>query len=64
MRRVTGIGGVFFKAEDPEKMYQWYEKHLGIKRNEDGYVAFNWREEENPGEHGLTTWSIFSKGSD
>lgn len=63
MRRVTGIGGVFFKAEDPEKMYEWYEKHLGIKRNQDGYVSFSWRDEENPGEHGLTTWSIFSKNS-
>lgn len=31
MKRVTGIGGVFFKAEDPEKLYAWYEKHLGLK---------------------------------
>ena len=31
MGRVTRLGGVFFKAEDPEKLYEWYEKHLGIK---------------------------------
>jgi hypothetical protein len=31
MGRVTGLGGVFFKAENPEKLYEWYEKHLGIK---------------------------------
>jgi hypothetical protein len=31
MKRVIGLGGVFFKAKDPEKMYQWYEKHLGIQ---------------------------------
>jgi hypothetical protein len=31
VKRVTGIGGDFFKAEDPEKLYAWYEKHLGLK---------------------------------
>ena len=60
--RVTGIGGIFFKADDPEKMYQWYEKHLGIKR-EQGYVAFAWRGEQNPDEKGITTWAIFDKKS-
>jgi len=58
MRRVTGIGGIFFKAEDPEKMYGWYEKHLGIQR-ERGFVSFAWRDDEKPEERGLTTWSIF-----
>ena len=62
MQRVTGIGGVFFKADDPEKMYQWYEKHLGIARK-DGYVGFWWREDEKPEERGMTTWSIFKKNS-
>jgi len=33
MKRVTGIGGIFFKSEDPEKLYQWYENHLGIERD-------------------------------
>lgn len=56
MGRVTGIGGVFFKAEDPEKLYAWYEKHLGITR-EHGYVAF-------PDQDGVTAWSIFKKQSD
>jgi hypothetical protein len=32
MKRVTGLGGVFFKAEDPAKLYAWYERHLGIVR--------------------------------
>jgi len=57
MGKVTGIGGVFFKAEDPEKLYAWYEKHLGIAR-EHGYVAFS----DQPG--GITTWSLFKKQSD
>ena len=30
MERVTGIGGIFFKSDDPKKLYEWYEKHLGI----------------------------------
>lgn len=60
MQRVTGIGGIFFKADDPEKMYQWYETHLGIKR-ENGYVSFPWRGEKDPDEKGATVWSIFNR---
>jgi catechol 2,3-dioxygenase-like lactoylglutathione lyase family enzyme len=60
MQRVTGIGGIFFKADDPEKMYQWYETHLGIKR-EHGYVSFPWRGEKDPDEKGVTAWSIFKR---
>ena len=58
MAQVTGIGGIFFKADDPEKMYEWYEKHLGIKR-EHGFVSFHWREDHNPDEKGTTAWAIF-----
>jgi predicted enzyme related to lactoylglutathione lyase len=63
MRRVTGIGGVFFKAENPEKLYTWYEQHLGIKR-ENGYVSFPWRNSDDPEEEGMTLWSLFPKQSD
>ena len=52
MGRVTGIGGVFFKADDPEKLYQWYEEHLDIKREGEG-VVFRWRDEKNAKEHGI-----------
>jgi hypothetical protein len=31
MKRVTGIGGIFFKSDDPKNLYAWYEKHLGIE---------------------------------
>ena len=62
MARVTGIGGVFFKADDPEKLYQWYEKHLGIKR-ENGGVVFRWHDVENPEREGATAWAIFRKES-
>ena len=40
MARATGVGGVFLRAADPEKLYAWYEEHLGIKRTEDGAYAF------------------------
>jgi len=60
MKRVTGLGGVFFKAKDPKAMYEWYEKHLGIKPSPDGSGAmFHWRDAEQPEETGLTIWSIF-----
>ena len=51
MRRVIGLGGVFFKARDPEALYAWYEKHLGVKRDSPFL---------NKGdEGGMTVWSIF-----
>jgi predicted enzyme related to lactoylglutathione lyase len=60
MKHVTGIGGIFFKSENPEKLYQWYEKHLGIKRASDGSgVMFEWRDGQDPEKSGMTVWSIF-----
>jgi catechol 2,3-dioxygenase-like lactoylglutathione lyase family enzyme len=60
MRRVTGLGGVFFKANNPDLLYEWYEKHLGIKRESYG-VMFSWRDDGDP--EGGTAWSIFPKES-
>jgi predicted enzyme related to lactoylglutathione lyase len=55
MRRVIGLGGVFFKARDPEKLYAWYEKHLGITRDSAQSATFR-----NQGdERGIVVWSIF-----
>ena len=69
MKRVTGIGGIFFKSQDPDRLYQWYETHLGIRRSPDGSAAFEWREvkepdndaagNNDPGKKGMTVWSIF-----
>lgn len=45
MQRVTGIGGIFFKAQDPEKLTAWYVKHLGLPTEEDGAsVVLRWGE--------------------
>jgi hypothetical protein len=49
MKRMTGIGGIFFQSESPEHLYDWYEKHLGIKREPHGQGAtFEWRGLQTP----------------
>ena len=62
MRRVTGIGGVFFKAKDPKALGEWYRAHLGINVEEWGGVVFRW-EEDNPGGKGTTIWSPLEDGT-
>ena len=63
-KRVTGLGGVFFKADDPERMYQWYEKHLGLARDQGaGAVLFRWLDAGDPPRPGMTVWSIFPRDS-
>jgi uncharacterized protein YndB with AHSA1/START domain len=57
---VTGIGGIFFKAEDAVKLREWYKTHLGIKVEDYGGAAFNWREAEDAERKGMTIWSIFA----
>ena len=64
MSRVTGLGGVFFRSDDPKRLYAWYEKHLGIKTNADGSGAmFEWRDANIPELKGLTVWSIFPRNT-
>ncbi|MGE3163943.1 MAG: VOC family protein [Planctomycetota bacterium] len=63
MRRVTGIGGIFFKSKDPTALREWYRKHLGIDAEEWGGVAFRWQSAENPTGVGSTVWSVFEASS-
>lgn len=62
MKRVTGIGGVFFKSKDPNKMREWYQKHLGVSTNQYGAV-FEWRQGADSSKKGFTTWSPFSEST-
>jgi len=59
LKRVTGFGGVFFKARDPERLYRWYAKHLGVRRKpKEGGVTFLWRDAQT-GARGMTVWALF-----
>jgi len=57
--RVTGLGGVFFKARNPSKLGAWYRKHLGLPVESWGGFAFLWRDAKNPKKEGATAWSPF-----
>jgi predicted enzyme related to lactoylglutathione lyase len=58
MRRVTGIGGIFFKAKDPKAMRAWYKRHLGIDVQDWGGAAFDWTDADGSPVGGTTAWSI------
>jgi lactoylglutathione lyase len=59
MTRVTGIGGIFFKAQDQQKLQSWYSEHLGIESEGESGHTFSWREHDAPDKTGMTVWSIF-----
>jgi len=62
MKRVTGIGGVFFKCKDPQKTKDWYRLHLGIESGDYGGM-FEWRQKDNPEEPGTTAWNPFPEST-
>lgn len=57
-KRVTGIGGVFFKTKDPDALKTWYKKHLGFNTDQWG-STFWWKDEE--GKDCSTQWSPFKE---
>lgn len=59
MKRVTGIGGIFFKAADPQALAAWYQRHLGIDIQPWGGATFRWSGPDNPDGVGTTVWSPF-----
>lgn len=59
-KKVTGIGGIFFKCKDPKKLKEWYSKHLGLNTNEYGSV-FEWRQGADTTKKGFTQWSPFKE---
>lgn len=58
MRRVTGIGGIFFSAKDPVALRAWYQRHLGIDVQAWGGTAFNWTDAAGNPTTGTTVWSV------
>jgi predicted enzyme related to lactoylglutathione lyase len=60
LKRVTGIGGIFFKCKEPKKLREWYQVHLGLSTNQYGSV-FEWRQGADTSKKGFTQWSPFSE---
>ena len=64
MKRVTGIGGIFFKANDPDKVRNWYRAHLGIGCEKENGAIFKWRKADDPNSEQYTVWTPFPADTD
>ncbi len=64
MKKVTGLGGLFFRSGNPKELVEWYRAHLGIDAAPWGGFAFQWREREQPEQVGYTVWSAFPQDTD
>ena len=71
MKRVQGIGGIFFKAHNPEKLQDWYDKHLGIGRlphspwgEDDPASLFEWRDKDDSSRTCFTVFGLFPMDTD
>ncbi len=60
VRKVTGIGGIFFKCKDPKKIKDWYKTHLGLNTDQYG-ATFKWRDASDSTKKGSTQWSPFKE---
>lgn len=60
MKKVTGIGGIFFKCKDPKKVKEWYQTHLGLDTDKYG-TTFEWREGADSSKKGFTQWAPFAE---
>jgi predicted enzyme related to lactoylglutathione lyase len=58
--RVTGIGGIFFKSENPTETKDWYEENLGLNTDQWG-TNFEWHQGGDPSKKGFTQWSPFTR---
>ena len=61
--KVTGIGGIFFFSDNPEKTKEWYSRNLGLEVNEWG-SSFEFRNANRPDEINYLQWSPFKQGSE
>jgi len=63
-KRVTGLGGLFFKAKDPKGLGEWYRDRLGLTVEDWGGCVFPWRDDKDPKKKGQTVWSPFDAKTD
>ena len=59
-KKVTGIGGIFFKCKEPRKLREWYQQHLGLNINQYGCV-FEWWQGADSTKKGFSQWSPFNE---
>jgi len=60
IKKVTGLGGIFFKCKDPKKIREWYQTNLGLNTNQYGTV-FEWYQGADNTRKGFTQWSPFKE---
>ena len=60
MKKVTGIGGIFFKCKDANALNEWYKTHLGLDTSQYG-ASFEWLHSDDATKKGVTQWSAFSE---
>ena len=60
MKRVTGIGGVFIRSQDPKALGSWYKTHLGIDVQDWGGAVFDWVDASGAPTKGATAWTVGS----
>jgi len=63
MKKVTGLGGVFFKCDDPQVMNDWYAKNLGLATTAYG-TTFEWLQADDPSKKGSTSWCTFPQNTE
>lgn len=61
MKRVTGVGGIFFKCKNPKSLSEWYRRHLGIPSVDDGAAIFEWKEKGTSKNIAHTLWGPFEQ---
>lgn len=59
-KRITGIGGIFFKSKDTKTLREWYRVHLGLNTNQYGAV-FEWWQGADSTKKGFSQWSLFNE---
>lgn len=64
MKRVAGIGGIFFKAKDAPALRAWYQRHLGIDVQSWGGASFSWADSDSKPMGGSTVWCIAREEDD
>jgi predicted enzyme related to lactoylglutathione lyase len=71
MKRIQGIGGIFFKAQNPEQLQDWYDKHLGISPlphspwgADDPASLFEWRDKDDESRKCYTVFAPFPNDTD